>query len=63
MTQEEFEEDKIQNYENLQAEYNKLLGEYRDIKSEDHNSPKLENKVKDLIKKQKEIQDLASKLS
>jgi len=63
MTQVEFDKEKIQKYENLQAEYKKLLEEYEDIKSEDPYSPKLEDIVKEMSIKQKEIQDLASKWS
>jgi len=63
MTQVEFDKEKIQKYENLQAEYKKLLEEYEDIKSKDPHSQKLEDIVKEMNVKQKEIQDLASKWS
>ncbi|AFS82381.1 hypothetical protein [Candidatus Nitrosopumilus sediminis] len=52
-----------QNYDNLQAAYKKLLEEYEEIKNKDAHSPKLEEKIKEMSKKQKEIQDLASELT
>lgn len=63
MTQVEYDKEKLQDYENLQKEYSSLLEEYKDIKANNSKDPKLEEKVKDLVKKQKEIQDLSSELS
>ncbi|KAF6246487.1 hypothetical protein C6990_08235 [Nitrosopumilus sp. b3] len=59
----EHDKKKLQNYENLQKEYKVLLDEYEDIKSNNSKDPKLEEKIKELTIKQKEIQDLSSKLS
>ena len=59
----EHDKEKLQNYENLQKEYKVLLDEYEDIKSNNSKDPKLEEKIKELSIKQKEIQDLSSKLS
>lgn len=59
----EHEKEKVQNYENLQAEYKELLEEYESIKSKDPQSTKLEEKVKEMTEIQKEIQNLASNLS
>lgn len=59
----EHDKEKLQNYENLQKEYKVLLDEYEDIKSNNSKDPKLEEKIKELTIKQKEIQDLSSKLS
>ncbi|MBT8251705.1 MAG: hypothetical protein KJO99_02575 [Nitrosopumilus sp.] len=59
----EHDKEKLQNYENLQKEYKVLLDEYEDIKSNNSKDPKLQEKIKELTIKQKEIQDLSSKLS
>jgi len=59
----EHDKEKVQNYENLQAEYKELLEEYESIKSKDPQSTKLEEKVKEMTEIQKEIQNLASNLS
>lgn len=63
MTQVEYDKEKLQNYENLQKEYKTLLEKYENIKSSNPNDPGLEEKIKELVKKQKEIQDLSSELS
>lgn len=63
MTHAEYDKEKMQKYENLQAEYKKLQGEYENIKSEDPHSAKLDKKVKEMVEIQKEIQNLASNLS
>ncbi|MFQ5497752.1 MAG: hypothetical protein ACE5DU_07710 [Nitrosopumilus sp.] len=63
MTQAEYNKEDVQKYENLQAEYKELFGEYENIKSDDPIDSKLVEKVKEIAGKQKETQDLASKLS
>ncbi|MCV0401334.1 MAG: hypothetical protein K5777_05085 [Nitrosopumilus sp.] len=63
MTTVEYDEEKIQDYENLQAKYKELLEEYEDIKSKDSSSANITEKVKEMTEIQKKIQDLASKLS
>lgn len=63
MTHIEYDKEKVQNYENLQVEYKELLEEYENIKSEDPQSAKLDEKVKKMTEIQKEIQNLASNLS
>lgn len=63
MTQIEYDKEKLQNYENLQKEYKMLLDDYENIKSNNSNDPNLEEKIEDLVKKQKEIQDLSTELS
>lgn len=45
-----------------QNEYKKLLTEYDELKSDNPQNTELEEKVKKLTEKHKEIQDLSSKL-
>lgn len=63
MTQIEYNKEKLQNYENLQKEYKTLLEDYENIKSNKSNDPNLGEKIEELVKKQKEIQDLSAELS
>lgn len=63
MAQAEYNKGKLQNYENLQKEYKMLLEDYENIKSNNSNDPNLEEKIEELVKKQKEIQDLSAELS
>ena len=53
----------LDNYENLQIEYKKLFEKYEQIKKDDPQNPKLQETVKELDEKQKELQILLSKLS
>lgn len=53
----------LDNYENLQTEYKKLFEKYEQIKKDDPQNPKLQETVKELDEKQKELKITLSKIS
>ena len=54
--------EEIEKYENLQTEYKNLFAKYEQIKKEDPQSAKLEQTVKQLDFKHKEIQEMMAKM-
>lgn len=62
MTQTDYDKKDIENYENLQKDYKKLLSEYDNMKAGDPHDPLLGEKIKELVEKQEEIQKASDKL-
>ena len=63
MTLAQNNENERRHYEQLQKEYQKLATEYKDIESNNPQSLLLSEKINEMIKKQKEIQELSLKLN
>lgn len=63
MTLAQNNESERRHYEQLQKEYQKLATEYKDIESNNPQSLLLSEKINEMIKKQKEIQELSLKLN
>jgi len=59
----QYDKENVDHYEHLQKEYEKLFTEYKRIKSDYSKSDLLEKQIDKLTEKNKEIQDLSSKLS
>ena len=54
--------DELEKYENLQTEYKQLFAKYEQIKKENPQSTQLEQTVKQLDSKHKEIQEVMTKI-
>ena len=63
MEDKKFSENSRDDYENLQNEYKKLFEQYEQIKKNDPQNPLLQETIKQLEQKQKELQVTLSKLS
>jgi len=63
VTQSDYDKKDIENYENLQKEYKELFTEYEKMKLNGSKSESLQEIVKKLTAKNKEIQELSAKLS
>jgi len=53
----------LEKYQTQQQEYQQLFSEYDKIKSDDPSNPLLEKKIKDLTKKQVQLNQTFTKLS
>ena len=62
MAQTEPDQEEIKKYESLQDEYKKLFAEYEDLKSDDSSGSLIEEKIKELTEKHKEIKNLSASL-
>lgn len=63
LTQTNYDKKDVETYETLQDAYRKLFSEYEKIKSDDSQSPLLDEMVKKLSSKQKEIQECFAKFA